>query len=72
MKCCYPEGGLLRPGDEVYVLGRSHKRGYLIVEHQGAQIHMPHQYTELRVCSVTTTPRPACYQCTLSDAITQF
>ncbi|XP_064406654.1 unconventional myosin-IXb-like [Halichondria panicea] len=60
MKCCYPEGGLLRPGDEVYVLGRSHKRGYLIVEHQGAQIHMPHQYTELRLTppNSPSTSRP--------------
>lgn len=53
MKCAYPESGagLLRPGDEVYVIGRSQKRGFLIVEHTGQQIHMPHHYTELRVSS---------------------
>ncbi len=48
MKCSYPES-TLTPGDEIYVLGRSQKRGYLIVEVKGQQIHMPHQYTELKV-----------------------
>lgn len=55
MKVMYPEatggGGppILRAGEEVYVLGRSHKRGYLIVEHNGKQLHLPHHFTELRV-----------------------
>ena len=40
---------VLRPGDEVYVIGRSHRRGYLLVEHSGDQLHVPHHYTELRV-----------------------
>ena len=40
---------ILRPGDEVYVIGRSQKRGFLIVEYGGKQIHLPHFYTELRV-----------------------
>ena len=56
MRCQFPESGacILKPGDEVYVLGRSQKRGYLIVEHSGQQIHMPHQYTELRVSTRNT------------------
>lgn len=51
MKCQFPDAGpsVLKAGDEVFVLGRSQKRGYLIVEHTGKQIHMPHHYTELRV-----------------------
>ena len=54
MRCTYPESGppLLRAGDEVYVLGRSQKRGYLVVELNGQQMHLPHNYTELRVCSI--------------------
>ena len=43
---------VLKAGDEVYVLGRSQKRGYLIVEHTGQQLHLPHLYSELRVCSM--------------------
>ena len=39
-------------GEEVCVLGRSQKRGYLIVDHMGGTIHIPYHYTELRV-SVT-------------------
>ena len=52
MRCHYPDHGhpLLRTGDEVFVLGRSQKRGFLIIEHSGRQIHLPHNYTELRVC----------------------
>ena len=51
MRCHYPDHGhpLLKAGDEVFVLGRSQKRGFLIIEHSGRQIHMPHNYTELRV-----------------------
>lgn len=51
MRCQYPdnERPLLKAGDEVFVLGRSQKRGFLIIEHQGRHIHMPHNYTELRV-----------------------
>ena len=50
MRCHYPDHGhpLLKAGDEVFVLGRSQKRGFLIIEHYGRQIHMPHNYTELR------------------------
>jgi len=54
MKCQYPDTGpcVLKAGDEVYVLGRSQKRGFLIVEHTGQQLHLPHHYTELRVCTI--------------------
>ena len=55
MKCVYPEAGapLLRTGDEVYVLGRSQRRGYLVVEYNGQQMQLPHNFTELRVCDVS-------------------
>ena len=41
--------GVLRPGDEVYVISRSQRRGYLVIEHSGDHLHIPHHYTELRV-----------------------
>jgi myosin heavy subunit len=55
MRCQYPESGpcLLQAGEEVFCLGRSQKRGYLVVEHGGGTVHIPHHYTELRVW-----PRP--------------
>lgn len=42
---------VLRPGDEVYVISRSHRRGYLVVElsSSGEHLHVPHNYTELKV-----------------------
>ena len=40
---------VLQAGEEVYCLGRSQKRGYLVVEHGGGTVHIPHHYTELRV-----------------------
>ena len=40
---------VLSPGQEVHVVGRSHWRGYLIVEHAGQLLHLPHHFTELRV-----------------------
>ena len=51
MRCQYPDTGpsLLRAGEEVFVLGRSQKRGYLVVENGGRHVHIPHHYTELRV-----------------------
>ena len=53
MRTTVPESGapLLRAGDEGYVLGRSQKRGYLVVEYNGQQLHLPHHFTELRVSS---------------------
>ena len=56
MRCVFPEGvgggeaPMLKKGDEVYVLGRSQKRGYLVIECNGQQMHLPHRLTELRVC----------------------
>ena len=53
MKYQYPDNGasvVLRPGDEVYVISRSHRRGYLVVElFSGGNVHVPHNYTELRL-----------------------
>ena len=51
MRCQYPDNDrpVLKAGDEVFVLGRSQKRGFLIIEHSGRQIHLPHNYTELKV-----------------------
>ena len=43
-------------GEEVYCLGRSQKRGYLVVEHGGGTIHIPHHYTELRVWNGAMAP----------------
>lgn len=61
MRCQYPDSGgpsLLKAGDEVFVLGRSQKRGYLIVEVSGKQIHMPHHFTELRLTPPSSPPPP--------------
>eukprot|EP00731_Ephydatia_muelleri_P029419 Em0020g1063a len=53
MKYQYPDSGasVLRPGDEVYVISRSHRRGYLVVElsSSGEHLHVPHNYTELKL-----------------------
>jgi hypothetical protein len=58
MRCQYPESGacLLQAGEEVYCLGRSQKRGYLVVEHGGGTIHIPHHYTELRLTPPNSPP----------------
>ena len=61
MKFMFPDTGgggnppMLRKGEEVFVLGRSHKRGYLVIDYDGQQMHLPHYYTELRVCHVVIT-----------------
>jgi hypothetical protein len=49
----FPETGtpIFYPGDEVFVIGRSQTRGYLIIDHGGNQYHLPHYFTELRVNS---------------------
>ncbi|XP_019849259.1 PREDICTED: unconventional myosin-IXa-like [Amphimedon queenslandica] len=56
MKFKYPENGQasLYPGDQVFVLGRSQKRGYLIVEHGEFHLHIPHYFTELRLAPPTS------------------
>ena len=45
---------IFRSGEEVYVVGRSQKRGYLVVEHGNRQIHVPHYCTELKVRTLTS------------------
>ena len=37
----------LRKGDAVTVVGASHRRGHLIVEHNAISLHVPFQYMEL-------------------------
>lgn len=50
MKSNYPEKSpLLTAGLTVFVTGRSHQRGFLIVDYNQQQIHVPHQFTELKV-----------------------
>lgn len=58
MRCQYPETGpgLLQAGEEVCCLGRSQKRGYLVVEHGGGTVHIPHHYTELRLTPPNSPP----------------
>jgi len=67
---------VLTAGLTVFVSGRSHQRGFLIVEYNQQQIHVPHQYTEIKVINlpymgkitypvIDTNYRPAdqpCYQ----------
>lgn len=40
-------GEQLRKGEAVTVTGASHRRGHLIVEHNGISLHVPFQYMEL-------------------------
>jgi len=40
---------VLTAGLTVFVTGRSHQRGFLIIEYNQQQIHVPHQYTEIKV-----------------------
>ena len=40
---------LLTAGLTVFVTGRSQQRGFLIVDYNQQQIHVPHQFTELKV-----------------------
>lgn len=37
----------LRKGDAVTVVGASHRRGHLIVEHNSLSLHVPFQFMEL-------------------------
>ena len=46
---------IFESGEEMYVVGRSQKRGYLVVEHGNRQIHVPHYCTELRVRTLAST-----------------
>ncbi|XP_053691806.1 myosin-G heavy chain [Sabethes cyaneus] len=63
MKMNFPEdsaasnvGEQLRKGEAVTVTGASHRRGHLIVEHNGISLHVPFQYMEL--VKTTTSPAP--------------
>ncbi|XP_062546068.1 myosin-I heavy chain isoform X2 [Armigeres subalbatus] len=63
MKMNFPEdsvaqsvGEQLRKGEAVTVTGASHRRGHLIVEHNGISLHVPFQYMEL--VKTTTSPPP--------------
>jgi dachs len=61
MKMNYPEDNgsveQLRKGDHVTVTGASHRRGHLIVEHNGLSLHVPYQYMEL-IKSADEPPAP--------------
>ena len=46
---------LLNPGDEIYIVGRSQQRGFLIAEYGGKQFNLPHQHTELRVSNISSS-----------------
>lgn len=53
MKMTYPEdssgeGTVLLKGETVLVVGASHRRGHLIVEHKHCTVHVPFQYLELK------------------------
>ncbi|XP_058819970.1 myosin-I heavy chain isoform X2 [Topomyia yanbarensis] len=63
MKMNFPEdsatsnvGEQLRKGEAVTVTGASHRRGHLIVEHNGISLHVPFQYMEL--VKNSTSPAP--------------
>lgn len=53
MKMSFPgdpiaDGTVLRKGETVVVVGASHRRGHLIVEHKQCTLHVPFQYLELK------------------------
>lgn len=54
MKMSYPEEDgegtvpILLKGESVLVVGASHRRGHLIVEHKHCTLHVPFQYLELK------------------------
>ncbi|XP_018336090.1 unconventional myosin-IXb isoform X2 [Agrilus planipennis] len=52
MKMSFPEDGkgdaVLVKGETVVVVGASHKRGHLVVEHKHLTLHVPFQYLELK------------------------
>lgn len=53
MKMSFPEentseGPILMKGEKVLVVGASHRRGHLIVEHKNCTLHVPFQYLELK------------------------
>lgn len=53
MKMSFPEDGggenpMLMKGETVLVVGASHRRGHLIVEHKHCTLHVPFQFLELK------------------------
>lgn len=42
------EGPVLAKGETVLVVGASHRRGHLIVEHKHCTLHVPFQFLELK------------------------
>ena len=44
----------LSKGEAVTVVGASTRRGHLLVEHLGQQFHVPYQFLELPVTTLTT------------------
>lgn len=53
MKMSFPEDGggdgpVLMKGETVLVVGASHRRGHLIVEHKHCTLHVPFQFLELK------------------------
>ena len=39
---------MLRAGEAVMVVGASHRRGHLLVEHKNHNFHVPYQFLELQ------------------------
>jgi len=39
---------ILRGGEAVMVMGASHRRGHLLVEHKNHHFHVPYQFLELK------------------------
>lgn len=39
---------VLRGGEAVMVMGASHRRGHLLVEHKNHHFHVPYQFLELK------------------------
>ncbi len=64
MKMSFPEnaqkfsGEQLRKGEIVTVIGASHKRGHLLVESNGLNLHVPYQYMELAKGQPTGATQP--------------
>ncbi|KAI9556922.1 hypothetical protein GHT06_016716 [Daphnia sinensis] len=52
MKSTFPEDAngdvVLRGGEAVMVMGASHRRGHLLVEHKNHHFHVPYQFLELK------------------------
>lgn len=46
-QCETSSGEQLKKGEAVSVVGASHRRGHLIVEHSGVSFHVPFQFMEL-------------------------